>query len=127
LTGTQPAGQHAPMVGTKRQQSIRKALRALAPGIPLSDAEAVVTLAERRHMKDLPPATALWLALGSHVRHVHTDYEQLLADGYEREAARFFVADDTDDVLAGWGCQRSVAELVEEAEEEAIRVRVPKR
>ncbi len=115
------------MTGTKRQQSIRKALRALAPGIPLSDAEAVVTLAERRHMKDLPPSTALWLALGSHVRHVHTDYEQLLADGYEREAARFFVADDTDDVLAGWGCQRSVAEIVEEAEEEAIRVHAPRR
>jgi hypothetical protein len=111
------------MAGTKRQQAIRKALRALAPGIPLSDAEAVLTLAERRHMKDLPPATALWLSLGSHVRHVHTDYEQLLADGYEREAARFFIADDTDAVLASWGCQRSVTEL-EEAEDEAIKVRL---
>ncbi len=114
------------MAGTKRQQAIRKALRALAPGIPLSDAEAVLTLAERRHMKDLPPATALWLSLGSHVRHVHTDYEQLLADGYEREAARFFIADDTDAVLAGWGCQRSVTEL-EEAEGEAIKVRLSRR
>ena len=47
------------MAGTQRQQSIRKALRALAPGIPLADAQAVVALAERRHMKDLPPTTAL--------------------------------------------------------------------
>ncbi len=55
-------------------------------------------------------STALWLSLGSHVRHVHTDYERLLAEGYDRDAARFFVADETDAVLAGWGCQRSVAE-----------------
>ena len=114
------------MAGTKRQQAIRKALRALVPGIPLSDADAVLTLAERRHMKDLPPSTALWLSLGSHVRHVHTDYEQLLADGYEREAARFFVVEETDAVLAGWGCQRSVTEL-EEVEEEAVKVRLSRR
>lgn len=106
------------MAGTKRQQAIRKALRALAPGIPLIDAEAVVTLAERRHMKDLPPSTALWLALGSHVRHSHTDYDHLLAEGYDRDAARFFVVEETDAVLSSWGCQRSVADG-EEAEAEA--------
>jgi hypothetical protein len=114
------------MAGTQRQQSIRRALRALAPGIPLADAQAVLELAERRHMKDLPPSTALWLALGSHVRHVHTDYELLLADGYDREAARFFVVDETDAVLASWGCQRSVAELPE-AEEQAVRTRISPR
>lgn len=108
------------MAGTKRQQAIRKALRALAPGIPLSDAEAVIALAERRHMKDLPPSTALWLALGSHVRHSHTDYERLLAEGYDRDAARFFVLEKTDAVLSRWGCQRSVADGEEaEAEVEA--------
>lgn len=107
------------MAGTKRQQAIRKALRATAPGIPLSDAEAVMALAERRHMKALPPATALWLALGSHIRHVHTDYDRLLAEGYDRDAARFFVADDTDAVLTGWGCQRSVSESEPEGEGEA--------
>ncbi|CAM5771392.1 DUF2293 domain-containing protein [Bosea minatitlanensis] len=104
------------MAGTRRQQAIRRALRALAPGIPLSDAEAVIALAERRHMKELPPATALWLALGSHARHVYTDYDRLLAEGYDRDAARFFVAGDTDGVLAGWGCTRSVSES-EDAEE----------
>ncbi|HEV7338423.1 MAG TPA: DUF2293 domain-containing protein [Bosea sp. (in: a-proteobacteria)] len=106
--------QRAAMVGTKRQQAIRKALRALAPGIPLSDAEAVLELAGRNQMKALPPTTALWLALGSHVRHSHTDYDRLLAEGYERDAARFFVIDQTDDVLSGWGCQRSVAESEDE-------------
>ena len=96
----------AAMAGTKRQQAIRAALRALAPGIPLVDAQAVLALAERRSMKALPPSTALWLSLGSHVRHAHTDYDRLLEEGYERDAARFFVADETDAVLAGWGCQR---------------------
>jgi hypothetical protein len=123
LTDAVAAASLSAMAGTKRQQAIRKALRALAPGIPLSDAEAVLTLAERRHMKDLPPSTALWLSLGSHVRHIHTDYEQLLTDGYERDSARFFVADDTDAVLAGWGCQRSVSEG-EEVETDAIKVRI---
>ncbi len=114
LTIAAAPAQRAAMVGTKRQQAIRKALRALAPGIPLSDAEAVLELAGRNQMKALPPTTALWLALGSHVRHSHTDYDRLLAEGYERDAARFFVIDQTDDVLSGWGCQRSVAESEDE-------------
>jgi hypothetical protein len=117
LTLLKRAAQPAVMVGTKRQQAIRKALRALAPGIPLVDAEAVLALAGRAQMKALPPSTALWLALGSHVRHSHTDYDHLLAEGYERDAARFFVADAIDDVLSGWGCQRSI--LDEEVEEGA--------
>lgn len=98
------------MAGTRRQQSIRKALRTQAPGIPLADAEAVLALAERRHMKELPPTTALWLSLGSHIRHMHTDYERLLGEGYDRDAARFFVAEETDAVLTSWGCQRSVSD-----------------
>lgn len=117
LTFAKSRAQPAGMVGTKRQQAIRKALRALAPGIPLADAETVLALAGRVQMKALPPSTALWLALGSHVRHSHTDYDRLLAEGYERDAARFFVAEAIDDVLSGWGCQRSI--LDEDAEEGA--------
>ncbi len=117
LTIVNACAQPAGMVGTKRQQAIRKALRALVPGIPLLDAEAVLALAGRVQMKALPPSTALWLALGSHVRHAHTDYDSLLAEGYERDAARFFVVEAIDDVLSGWGCQRSI--LDEEAEEGA--------
>ncbi|HEV7329064.1 MAG TPA: DUF2293 domain-containing protein [Bosea sp. (in: a-proteobacteria)] len=109
------------MVGTKRQQAIRRKLRTLAPGIPLLDAETVLALAGRAQMRALPPSTALWLALGSHVRHSHTDYDRLLAEGYERDAARFFVADAIDDVLSGWGCQRSILdeEPIEEGAEQS--------
>ncbi|WP_244494784.1 DUF2293 domain-containing protein [Bosea sp. Root483D1] len=120
MTSTASLAQPVTMIGTKRQQAIRKALRALVPGIPLLDAETVLALAGRAQMKALPPSTALWLALGSHVRHSHTDYDHLLAEGYERDAARFFVADAIDDVLSGWGCQRSIldeAEVEEGAEQ----------
>jgi hypothetical protein len=103
------------MAGTRRQIAIRTALRALAPLIPLADAQAVLARAGAVHLKTLPPATALWLALGSHVRHVHTDYDRLLAEGYERDAARFFVAAATDAVLTRWGCLRSVSEGEDDA------------
>ena len=36
------------------------------------------------------------------------DYDALLADGYERDAARFFVIDDMNAVLEHWGSARRV-------------------
>jgi hypothetical protein len=99
------------MSGTKRQMAIRGALRALVPGIPLDEAQDILARAGRPAMRELPPATALWLALTSHIRHRHTDYDTLLADGYDRDAARFFVAEPTDDVLTSWGCARSVSDV----------------
>lgn len=98
------------MSGTKRQTAIRAALRALVPGIPLDEAQDILARAGRPALKELPPATALWLALTSHVRHRHTDYDALLAEGYDRDAARYFVAGATDDVLTSWGCARSVSD-----------------
>lgn len=95
-------------MATKRQMAIRAALRALVPGIPLDEAQDILIRAGRPALKELPPLTALWLALTSHIRHRHTEYDTLLADGYDRDAARFFVADATDDMLTSWGCARSV-------------------
>lgn len=98
------------MSGTKRQLALRKALRGVVPGIPLDEAQDILERAGRSAMKTLPPQIALWLALTSHIRHRHTDYDMLLADGYDRDAARFFVAGATDDVLTMWGCGRSVSD-----------------
>ena len=103
------------MAGTRRQQDIRKALRLTAPHIPYDEAQDVLARAGRPAMKRLPPGIALWLALTSHVRHRHTDYDALLADGYERDAARHFVIDETDAKLAEWGCARRVADDATEA------------
>jgi len=96
--------------GTKRQREMRKALRSLLPRVPMHDAEAILSLALSGHLRHLPPSIALWQATTSHVRHELTDYDQLLEDGYDRDAARFFVVAEMNDVLRGWGCNREVAE-----------------
>lgn len=102
------------MTGTKRQQAIRRSLRAFVPHIPLDEAEAVVGRASGSRMKTLAPSAALWLCLTSHIRHRHTDYDLLLDEGYERDAARFFVAGPTDAILASWGCARGVTDVDED-------------
>jgi hypothetical protein len=97
------------MAGTKRQIALRKALREAIPRVPYSDAEAIFAAALTGvKLKGLPPTVAIWLATVSHVRHVHTDYDALLAEGYDRDSARHVVAPDMDDVLLGWGARRSV-------------------
>ena len=73
---------------------------------PYADTEAIRADAGRQHMKTLPPAIAVWLATVAHVRHQHTDYEKLLAEGYDRDSARFFVIDQTNAVLTRWRATR---------------------
>ena len=91
---------------TNRRRAIAKALTLLLPGAPYADIEAIRTESGAKHMKALPPTIAVWLATVAHVRHQHTDYEQLLAEGYDREAARFFVIDRTNEVLTSWRATR---------------------
>lgn len=94
--------------GTKRQKEMRKSLRALAPRIPMADAEAILAVALAGHLRHLPPSIALWQATTTHIRHELTDYDALLDDGYDRDAARFFVAEEMNDILRDWGCNREV-------------------
>ena len=42
------------------------------------------------------------------MRHEHTDYDDLLAEGYDAESARHFVLDDMNEVLTGWGATKLV-------------------
>ncbi len=91
---------------TGRRRAIAKALTALLPMAPFSDIEAIRADAGAKHMKKLPPAIAVWLATVAHIRHQHTDYEKLLAEGYDRDSARFFVIDSTNAVLTGWRATR---------------------
>ena len=60
-------------------------------------------------LRTAAPETAAWLSLVAYVRHVFTDYDSLLADGYDQDSARFFVAAAIDDVLEGWGVRRRIA------------------
>ena len=57
-------------------------------------------------MKALPPTIAVWLATIAHVRHEHTAYENLLAEGYDRDAARFFVVGEINETLTTWRATR---------------------
>ncbi|WP_269930416.1 DUF2293 domain-containing protein [Aminobacter sp. HY435] len=91
---------------TGRQRAVAKALTALLPIAPYSDTEVIRADALAVHMKTLPPSIAVWLATVAHVRHVHTDYEKLLSDGYDRDSARFFVIDQVNATLTRWRATR---------------------
>ena len=93
-----------------RRAALETALRNLAPRIPRHELGAVVDHAlDSPGLKRAAPETAVWLSLVAYVRHVLTDYDALLADGYDADSARFFVADEIDAVLSGWGVRRRVA------------------
>lgn len=91
---------------TGRRRAIAGALTALLPLAPYADMEKIRANAGAVHMKTLPPTLAVWLATVAHVRHVHTDYDRLLAEGYDRDSARFFVVDQTNAVLTRWRATR---------------------
>jgi hypothetical protein len=93
---------------TARHAALRKTLRALAPLIPFADSEPVLDRAARLTRANLSIGAALWLALVAHVRHRRTEYDALLAEGYDRDAARHFVVEETEAVLRSWGCQRRI-------------------
>jgi len=92
--------------GTSHRRGIAKALTALLPGVPYLDAEAIREAAHRPHLKMLPPSTAVWLATVAYVRHLYTDYDALMAEGYDRDAARFFVVADVNAKLTEWRATR---------------------
>lgn len=102
-------------MATERQKSIARNLTLLIPRVPYLDAEAIRTAAGSRHMKSLLPASAVWLATLAHIRHQHTDYDELRDEGYEKDEARFFVVEAINEVLDQWGATRH---LVSEADED---------
>jgi hypothetical protein len=90
-----------------RRREIEAALRRLAPHIPPHEFSAVVDHAvASRGLKHATPETAVWLSLVAYVRHVFTDYDELLAQGYDVESARFFVAEEITAILKEWGVRR---------------------
>ncbi len=87
-----------------RRGDIETALRALAPRLPAHEFAVVADRAlDSAGLARAAPPTAAWLALVAYARHVFTDYDLLLEEGYDRDSARHFVLDDMAEVLAGWG------------------------
>ena len=90
-----------------RRTEIEAAIRRLAPKIPKHELGAVLDHAvASRGLRSAAPETAAWLSLVAYVRHALTEYDELLAGGYDPESARFFVMAEMAAVLAGWGVRR---------------------
>jgi hypothetical protein len=88
---------------------IEDALRRLAPGIPPYEFGAIVDHAlDSRGLRSATPETAAWLSLVAYVRHALTEYDDLLAQGYDHDSARHFVADEIGRVLASWDARRKL-------------------
>jgi hypothetical protein len=92
-----------------KRAEIAAVLRRLAPQIPAHEFEAVLD-----HARDSPglrtaaAETAAWLSLVAYARHAFTDYDELLRQGYDRDSARYFVAEEIDAALRSWGVARRV-------------------
>ena len=93
-----------------KRGDIEIALRRLAPGIPAHEFGAVVDHAvDSPGLKPASPETAAWLSLVAYVRHVFTDYDDLLTQDYDQDSARHFVADEIAAVLNDWGVRHRLS------------------
>ena len=89
---------------SNRREAVAAVLRRLAPRLPAFEAEAALDrVLASPGLARAAPATAARLALIAYARHVFTDYDDLLAEGYDRDSARHFVLDDLNGILAIWG------------------------
>lgn len=92
-----------------RRDLLEAALRRLAPKIPPHEFGAVIDHArDSAALKSSAPESAAWLSLVAYVRHTFTDYDDLLAQGYDRDSARHFVAAEMRAALQHWGVQRAL-------------------
>jgi hypothetical protein len=86
------------------------AIRALFPGCPVGRAEAIARHAATRGSGRIGRSAAgrvldpdaVSLAVAASVRHVDTDYDELLMSGVDRETGRRQVRERVEDVLSGW-------------------------
>jgi hypothetical protein len=92
------------------QSEFAAAIREHFPRCPAERAEAIARHAATRGSgrvgrsaggRALDP-DAVYLAVVASVRHVDTDYDELLMLGVDRETARSRVWDRVDDVVNGW-------------------------
>lgn len=90
-----------------RRDDIAAHLGQLFPKAPARDLAIILDRAmESRGLRKAAPPTAAWLSAVAHIRHALTDYDILLAEGYDVEAARHFCLPQIDAVLAAWGARR---------------------
>ncbi len=94
-----------------RREAVTAALLRLAPRLPEFEAGAVLDRAlASPGLRGAAPETAAWLCLVAYARHVFTEYDALLDDGYDRDSARHFVRDELNAALGAWGVRRQVSD-----------------
>jgi hypothetical protein len=92
-----------------KRPDIEASLRRLAPRMPAHEFAAVVDHAiDSPGLSSASAETAAWLSLIAYARHALTEYDELLKQGYDRDSARYFVAEEIDAILANWGGGRRV-------------------
>jgi hypothetical protein len=97
------------MTRSRRAEQITAALYRLVPQIPPFEAQEVISHAMvTPSLRHLAPEKAAWLSLVALVRHLHSDYDALLDEGYGVEAARYCVGEQINAQINQWGGQRSV-------------------
>jgi hypothetical protein len=87
-----------------------EAVRARFPGCPSGEAREIAERACAKHSGRVGrsasakrlEAEAVTLAVRAHVRHAHTDYDLLLAEGRDRLEARDTVAAEVNEILDRW-------------------------
>src|SRR5690242_5464464 len=110
-----------------KRSEIETALRRLAPRIPAHEFGAVVDHAvDSPGLRHASPEEAAWLSLVAYVRHMFTDYDAMRDEDYDEDSARFFAAQEIEDVLAGWGVTRRLT-ADEQHGLSAAKQRPPKR
>lgn len=91
-------------------QRFAERIRQLYPGIPPGREKSIAEHACRKYSgrigrtaaaKDLEEE-AIYLSVRAHIRHVRTEYDELLLRGFDRSSARAHVEERIQDVLTQW-------------------------
>ena len=90
----------------KRERQLAEAIRLLLPRATLEAHQQVLAVAQQGHLRHLPAGIAVWQAATTVARHEYTDYDRLLAEGYDTDAARHFVLAEINAQLERWDCSR---------------------
>lgn len=92
-----------------RRDRIAAALKAIFPRIPARELDSVLDHAlVSTGLRKASPEAAAWLSALAVIRHQHTEYDDLLAEGYDVDSARHFTLEPMNAVLAEWGCRRRI-------------------
>jgi hypothetical protein len=94
-----------------RRDILQRELKRQAPRLPRHETEAVLDHASTSPgLRNAEPHRAVRLSLVAYARHVFTEYDALLGEGYDVDSARHFVLDELNDALKEWGVTEPVGD-----------------